>query len=278
MDYSNNSRQSKAGAWFSFPKPNPLAKLRLFCFPYAGSGANIFYNWPRNLPESVEMCLVHLPGREQRLREKPFYSMSALVGALGRSILPFIDRDVAFFGHSMGGLVSFELSRQLRREFGLEPARLFVSGCSAPRNAHLLPRIHRLPTPEFLNELRRLNTATGPMSNDDQILQLMLPTLRADFTVCETYSYLNEPPLDSAISVYGGLQDYKVKHEYLEEWRKETTGTFALHLFRGGHFFIHTAESLVLNALSEELGNLASKAGELEPSLKVQDQCASASP
>ena len=265
MAYRNVLSQLSAASWFSFPKPNPMAKLRLFCLPYAGSGANIFYKWPSSLPDSVDLCLVHLPGREHRLKEKPYERMASLVQALGRVMLPYLDRPVAFFGHSMGGMVSFELARQLRREYGLEPARLFISGCCGPQSAHLLPRIHTLPTQEFLSELRRLNGVSGPMSSNPNFLKLMLLTLRADIKVCETYSYASEPPLDCPITVYGGLQDYALKYEYLEAWRKETIGSFAMHLFSGDHFFVHTAEKLILNVLMDELHNLANNVDEADP-------------
>jgi medium-chain acyl-[acyl-carrier-protein] hydrolase len=226
--------------------------VRLFCFPFAGSGANLFYDWSRSLPDDVELCLVHLPGRERRMKEPPFDRMSRLVEALAGAVLPNIDRPVAFFGHSMGALVSFELSRYLRRYYGLEPAQLFISGCSPPRSVNSWAPIHNLPSAQFLKALNHLQGGAleGP---NGQFLNLMLPTLRADLAVCETYSYTEELPLQCAMSVYGGLQDSIVRIEHLNDWRRETTGRFCIRLFEGSHFFLKTDEAMLLRALGEEL-------------------------
>jgi medium-chain acyl-[acyl-carrier-protein] hydrolase len=253
--------QTLSASWFSFPQPHPKAKLRLFCLPYAGSGANIFYKWPANLPTSVELVLVNAPGREHRLREKPFVRLQSLVESLGRALLPYADKPMAFWGHSLGGLISFELSRYLRRAFGLQPMQLFISACGAPHVTPKLPRLHDLPDEEFVSKLRQVVGANTSMFNNIEFLKLLLPTLKADCAICETYSYTSEPPLDCAITVYGGIDDCNVKYEYLEAWQEETTGRFAMHLFRGAHFFIHSDEALVLKALSEDLNELESKIG-----------------
>lgn len=233
--------------------------MRLFCFPYAGSGANIFYKWPDNLPETVEICLVHLPGREHRLKEKPIDRMSRLVQALERPLLPYLDKPIALFGHSLGALIGFELSRHLRRRYGVQPAHLFISGCNAPQGMQMLAPLDHLTVALSLCMLRPTDGPTAPLPNDARLLELMLPTLKADFALCETYSYINEQALDCAISAYGGLQDRMVGCESLESWGKETAGPFTLRLFPGDHFFIHTARSLVLDALSGDLDSLAGR-------------------
>lgn len=261
MQNSYTLDQPLSASWFSFPLPNPLAKLRLFCLPYAGSGANIFYKWPASLPACVELVLVHPPGREHRLREKPFVRLPPLVESLGRMLLPYADKPMAFWGHSLGGLVSFELSRHLRRAFGLEPIQLFISACGAPQITPGLPRLHDLPEEEFASKLRQVVGASTPMLDNMEFFKLMLPTLRADCAICETYSYESESPLNCGLTVYGGIDDRNVKYEYLEAWRKETTGRFAMHLFRGTHFFIHSDEALVLKALSEDLNELENQIG-----------------
>ena len=253
MQLRSELKPAAAQGWFTFPRPNPKAKLRLFCFPYAGAGTNIYHRWSSLLPQDVEVCLVHLPGREHRLRERPFQQMSSLVTALERPLLPYLDKPLAFFGHSMGALVSFEMARQLRRRYDVVPARLFLSGCRAPEYVSLYPAIHKLPDAEFVDHLRRLNGLTGPMAQTTQLVNLMMPTIRADFKVWDTYSYATEDPLDCDIAAYGGFDDYEVGCEYLEAWRHHTTGRFSLHMFRGGHFFVHSSESLVIETLSDEL-------------------------
>lgn len=257
---SNSVSRRLTSDWFGFPKPNPGAKVRLFCFPYAGSVANIYSGWASHLPKSAELCLVHLPGRGARLREKPFDRITELVKALETPLLPYLDKPMAFFGHSLGGLIVFEFSRHLRRRYGVEPAELFISGCG-PRSMVVPPSSDKLAPDNLLAAARVINMRRMPsgVATADQLARLAIPTLKADLALMERYDYAEDEPLSCALSVYGGLQDPHVQFHCLEVWRKETTGPFALHLFRGDHFFIHTAEEQVLKALCEELGCLASR-------------------
>ncbi|MEQ8964161.1 MAG: alpha/beta fold hydrolase, partial [Coleofasciculus sp. C2-GNP5-27] len=143
-------------SWVICRKPNAQAKLRLFCFHYAGGGAWSFRDWSDNLPSSVEVCSIELPGRGFRLAEAAFTSLDPLVRAIADVLVPHLDKPFAFFGHSMGGLVSFEVARVLRTNQGLNPVHLFVSAHRAPQLPDPDPPIHNLPEPEFLDELRHL--------------------------------------------------------------------------------------------------------------------------
>ncbi|HEX8185986.1 MAG TPA: thioesterase II family protein [Blastocatellia bacterium] len=239
--------------WITTHRPNPRARLRLFCLPYAGGGTSIFYTWPDSLPPSIEVRPVQLPGRGSRLNERPFTEMGPLVRSLARAMLPYVDKPFAFFGHSMGALVSFELARQLCREYGLSPSHLFVSGCVAPQLTGSGKRTYALLDPEFVEELRHLNGTPRELLANEEFMSMMLPVLRADFMVCETYKYVNDIALDCPVTAYGGLQDYSVRCEDLEAWRCQSTGSFSMHMFRGDHFFLHTAQSLLLQALSLDL-------------------------
>jgi medium-chain acyl-[acyl-carrier-protein] hydrolase len=231
--------------------------MRLFCFPYAGGGALIYRNWSNNLPSSVEVLPVQLPGRGNRILDAPFTEMSALVPATAESLLPYLDKPFAFFGHSMGAIISFELTRHLRRENGPQPVALFVSGGRAPQVPDEDPIKYNLPEPEFIEELRRLNGTPPEVLENSELLQLMIPLLRADFSLVETYEYASEPPLKCPIFAFGGLQDVDVKREQLEAWREQTTGHFLLRMFPGDHFFFHTSEAEILRILSLKLGQLA---------------------
>jgi medium-chain acyl-[acyl-carrier-protein] hydrolase len=239
--------------WIACRKPNPQARLRLFCFPYAGTGASIFRNWADGLPDDIEVCPVQFPGRGTRLTESPFTQLSTLVEALAEDLVPILDKPFAFFGHSLGALVAFELARHLSKGSGVQPIRLFVSGDRAP---HLPPRhrpIHALPTGEFLTELRRLNGTPGQILENVELMQIMVPVLRADFSVYETYVYATEPPLNCFISGFGGLQDQRVSREDLEAWRDQTNDAFSLRMFPGDHFFLNATRPLLLQLLSQEL-------------------------
>ncbi len=243
-------------SWVICPKPNSQAKLRLFCFHYAGGGASSFRNWSDNLPLSVEVCSVELPGRGFRLMEAAFTSLDPLVQAIADALIPRLDKPFAFFGHSMGGLVSFELTRLLRSKYNLNPVHLFVSARRAPQLPNPEPSIHNLPEHEFLDELRELGGTPQEVLENVELMQLLLPTLRADFTVIETYAYTAEPPLDCPIATFGGLQDREVSYDQLNAWQEQTNAAFSLHMLPGNHFFLHSAQSLLLKLLSQDLHRL----------------------
>jgi medium-chain acyl-[acyl-carrier-protein] hydrolase len=240
-------------SWIACRKPNPQARLRLFCFPYAGSGASMFRTWSDGLPADVEVCPVQFPGRGTRLMETPFTQLSLLVEGLAQALVPLMDKPFGFFGHSLGALVGFELARQLRRQSAVQPVCLFVSADRAPQIPHRDRPIHALPDGEFLAELRRLNGIPGKVLEDMELMQVMLPILRADFAVYETYVYATEPQLDCPISSFGGLHDHRVSRGDLEAWRSQTNASFSLQMFPGDHFFLNTTPSLLLEALSQVL-------------------------
>ncbi len=240
-------------SWIACRKPRPQARLRLFCFPYAGGSALIFRTWSDGLPADVEVCPIQLPGRGTRLMEPPFTQLSPLIQALAQALLPLLDKPFAFFGHSLGALVSFELARQLRRQYGVQPVRLFVSASRAPQLPHRGLPVHTLPAGDFLAELRRLNGTPRAMLAHEELMQISLPVLRADFAVYETYVYPTEPPLNSPISAFGGLRDRTVSQSDLEAWREQTRVSFSLQMFPGDHFFLNTTQPLLLRVLSQEL-------------------------
>lgn len=247
------TRSGTANAWLSYVEPKPWANLRLFCFPYAGGGAAVYRGWADRMPGAIEVCPVQPPGRETRFGEPAFTRLGPLVAAATEGLRPYLDRPFALFGHSMGALVAFELARKWRRDFGLAPVHLFVSGCSAPQLDDTDSRCHTLPDPEFLEELRRLNGTPRTLLENPDLMQLLLPTLKADFAVCETYEYIEQPPLYCPISALGGLQDPTTGRNQLDAWRHQTTAAFRLRLFPGDHFFLQTASPLLTQTLVQEL-------------------------
>jgi medium-chain acyl-[acyl-carrier-protein] hydrolase len=227
--------------------------LRLFCFPYAGGNSLIYRAWPFGLPENVEICAIQLPGHGNRLPEPLFNSLTPLVSALALQLLPYLNKPFAFFGHSMGGLISFELARLLRRECRQRPQHLFISGHRAPHTRDTEKRTFELPEAEFIEELRRLNGTPREVLDHPELISLMAPVLRADFTIAQTYEYLDEGPLDCDLTVYGGLRDIDVTREHLEAWRTYTSGNFNLRMFPGDHFFLHNSRPSLLQTMSLEL-------------------------
>jgi medium-chain acyl-[acyl-carrier-protein] hydrolase len=239
--------------WIKRPKPNPGARSRLFCFPYSGAGASVYYPWAGLLPEEVETCAVQLPGRENRLSEKPVASMKELVETAASGLLPYLDKPFVFFGHSMGALLCFELARFLYNHFHLCPNHLFVSGHKAPHLARTAEPIHMLPEPEFLAEVCKLNGMAREVVKSDELMQLILPILRADFTICETYAYEESGPIQCPITALGGLQDGLADVRSLAAWVEHTKGPFSVRIFPGDHFYIHTERAALLKAISRKI-------------------------
>lgn len=246
---------SSAGkSWLAHAKSSAEdASLRLFCFPYAGGAALIYRNWQKQLPPSIEVCPVQLPGRGHRLHEPLFTDIRPLVEAAAEGLVPYMDRPFAFFGHSMGALIAFELARLLRRESSLSPLQLFVSGRSAPQLPITDEPLHNLPEAEFRDGLRRLNGTPHEVLEHEELMEVMSPMLRGDFSVCETYAYSQEAPLDCPITAFGGLADLEVPRERVEAWSEQTNSAFLLRMFPGDHFFINTTQPSLLMALAREL-------------------------
>ncbi|MGB3637974.1 MAG: thioesterase II family protein [Rivularia sp. (in: cyanobacteria)] len=249
-----STHQSKS--WIFRTKPFSQASLRLFCFPYAGASSRIFRKWARSLPANIELCPVELPGRGTQIKSPSFTSIEALVRAIAPMLLPYLDKPFAFFGHSMGGLLSFELARYLRKQYDKKPVGLFVSASRAPQIPSSKPPIHTLSEIEFKQELSRLNGTPASVLQNTELMQLLIPILRADFAVLETYVYTQEPPLECPIVAFGGLEDREVTLAELEGWRSQTQSSFKLQLFPGDHFFIHSAQSLLWENLIKYLQNI----------------------
>jgi medium-chain acyl-[acyl-carrier-protein] hydrolase len=247
------SKTSATATWLTNPRPNPRAELRLICFPYAGRGASVYHHWPTALPATVEVRPVQLPGRESRFGEPAFTQFMPLVEALAGALRPFLDRPFAFFGHSMGAVVSFGVARELRRRGDAAPAGLLVSGRRAPQCPARARPVHRLSDEELVAKLVARGGLVPEIRHNRELLALMLPVLRADLAVCETYAYLAEPPLSCPITAYGGWDDPQASQEDLRAWGEQTSGRFRLRMFVGSHFFLHSAETLLLEAVARDL-------------------------
>lgn len=239
--------------WVVFPRRVPDARLRLFCFPYAGGGASIYGRWQEHLPPGVELVAVQLPGRESRLAEKPYAALMPLVEKLAEALTPYMELPFALFGHSNGGLMAFELARLLRAQGRQLPLHLFVSGRPAPQVEIDDPPIHALPRDEFLSELRRFGGTPEEVLENEEMMALIEPFLRADFALGETYEFVPGPPLALPLSAYAGATDTEVPTWQVEAWREQAGGDFRYVVFPGGHFFLHEDRAQLLAELGREL-------------------------
>ena len=213
-------------SWLACYRPNPSATFRLFCFSYAGSGATVFRSWSKDLPPNIEVCPIQYTGRNHRLHDPLFTDISSLVAMLGKDLLAMMDKPFAFFGHSMGGKICFELARYLRRQNKRGPFHLLVSGCRAPQIPNEEPATYNLPYPQFIEELKQINGTPPEFFEYPELLELMILVLRADFELVQTYTYQPEPPLDIPISAFGGCEDVDVTREHLEKWAEQTSSSF----------------------------------------------------
>lgn len=243
---------TEGDAWGVRWRPTPGARLRLFCLPHTGGGASTFRSWADQLPSAIELVAIRLPGRETRFRERPFTRLDELVPALVTAVRPWLDRPHAWFGHSLGALVAFEACRILARRGLPAPVRLQVAGKPAP---HLVPRqppVHAAPTAELVDRLRLLG-GTPAQLLDGGGLGVLLPTLRADFAVAETYVCRPAPPLDCPITVLGGDRDPLTTVAELDAWRQHSADGGTLRIFDGGHFFPHEISEEVLPVVTADL-------------------------
>lgn len=239
--------------WLYLPRPVARPRARLFCFPYAGGNAMAFRGWAEGLPADVELCAVQLPGRGSRFRERAITRLGALLDELERALAPGLDVPFALFGHSMGALIAYELACRLRDRGGPAPVHLFLSGRSAPGLPPSEPPASDLPDAEFLDRLRRYGGTPEEVLAQPELMELLLPVLRADFTLIETWKDAGHAPLDVPFSVLGGLEDAGAGRDRLEGWRARTRSEFALRMLPGNHFFIQSAEATVLRILADAL-------------------------
>lgn len=254
---------SQKNRWIAFRQPKVDAQIRLFCLPYGGGGASIYRDWQNDLPDSIEVCPIQLPGRENRLDEKPINNVNTLVNLLAENIQSEFDIPFAFFGHSFGSLIAFELTRYLRKHELRQPLHLFVSAYPDPK----------LPTPSLDNLIAKFKSVNlnlfdlnkksidsltteqlnllimifsknglvdyhGEKINKD-VLKALLPIFISDMNLVKSYQYIAEPPLDLPITVFLGKKDAWVSYEDHLGWADQTQKGCVIHTFESGHLFIN---------------------------------------
>ncbi len=241
---------SPGNRWF-LVGPRRAGAPRVFAFPFAGGGSSVYRAWADRLGDVAELWSVRLPGRELRLRETPYRRLSALVTDLADELAPYVHEPFVFYGHSMGALISFELCREFRRRGRPLPRHLIVSGRPAPHIAPPRSDRHEMSDEEFLEELRGLGGTQTEILQDEELCRLLMPCLRADFELCETYAYAEEEPLSCSISALGGTLDADVPAENIAAWKTHTRGEFRSGMMSGGHFFINDHSADVVGIVAE---------------------------
>lgn len=237
------------------PRPHglPAPRRRLVCFAYAGGSASSFHDWPSALPSDLDVCAVQLPGRGSRFREPTIGVLGELLDRLVPA-LTFPDAlPTYFFGHSLGALLSFEVARRPDLPCRDALAGLVMSGASAPRLRGPSRGMHLLDDAALTAELENYNGTPPEVLAHRELMELVLPAIRADFALVERYQYAQAAPLQWPMAVFAGERDDFVSAAQVEGWRAETSGPFEIHSFPGDHFFLQGLRDEVLARLDEVL-------------------------
>ncbi|MDG4834246.1 thioesterase domain-containing protein [Solwaraspora sp. WMMD1047] len=212
--------------------------VRVCCAPRAGGSARDFDHWAAVLGPRVELCAVQLPGRLSRFREPPVTSLTTVAAEVATALIDRAELPTVLFGDCMGSLVVFEVARELRRRGAAQPLALMVASYPPPDRVRTTEAYHDRDATALRGRLAEVGGVAPEMLQDDELFELMLPTLRADFSLFETYEFRAEGPLPSDIVALAGAADPYVDEASLQGWRRHTTGAFEVRTFEGGHFFL----------------------------------------
>jgi surfactin synthase thioesterase subunit len=228
-----------APAWFQTGEREAEATHRLFLFHCAGAGAAMYRDWQSLLPQDVGAVCVQLPGRQERIAEPAFTSMTALIDVLCEELLAELDdRPYAFFGHSMGALVAYRLAVAMSSTGGPQPALLGACAWSPEGFRTVPPETADLSEAEVLHWIRSLGSAPADVFDDPALLSLIIPAMRADlatFASCVDDGAVLECPVVS----YSAAADPLLPNGMMSSWRHRTRAYLGNREFPGGHFFVY---------------------------------------
>lgn len=247
------------GTWIRRFHPRPDSGVRLVCLPHAGGSASFFFPLSQAMPPFVEVLAVQYPGRQERRGEPAVDSVPELADRVFEALAPWTDRPLALFGHSLGGMVAFEVARRFERQPGTAAALLFASACRAPS----VPRhpekgwVHLKDDAGLVEELVSLGGTDPRLFADDEFLSMVLPAVRADYRAAERYVREPGEPLRCPVVALTGDSDPRVGDADVKAWEEATEGTFDLLSFPGGHFYLNGRHREVARVVSERLRDCA---------------------
>jgi len=233
------------------PAHNP-GNPRLACFPHAGGSASFFFSFSRSLAGVLEVVAVQYPGRQERRGEPCFGSMAELADQVFTVLKRMTDRPLALFGHSMGAIAAFEVARRLENKAGVSPATLFVSSRRAP-SQHRAEHVHQQNDEGLVAEIKALSGTDTRVLDNQELLRMVLPTIRSDYEAIETYQYQDALKLHCPIHAFVGDADPRATIEEVAAWDQCTTGQFTLSVFSGGHFYLNEHQVDVAKAVTRTL-------------------------
>jgi len=234
--------------WVRRYHPAPAAPIRLLCLPHAGGSASYFFSASRQLSPRVEVLAVQYPGRQDRRGEQCVETIDELADKVVEAVRGWTDRPLALFGHSMGATLAFEVALRLQHN-GITPTCLFASGRRAP-STHRDETVHLRGDEEIIAEIKTLSGTNTRITEDDEVIRMVLPPIRSDYKAIETYAYRPGPKLDCPIQAFVGDNDPKATLDEVRAWKNHTSAQFALHVYPGGHFYLDTHATAVLDKIS----------------------------
>lgn len=232
------------------PNPKPNAKVKLICFPYAGGGISTYNTWAKHLPENVELTIVQLPGRGERMFETPYSNMSDVMNELLNVMPNHLNTPYIVFGHSLGSRIAFELLVKLQEMKLPLPLHFIASGSRGPHSHLNKKNMYNLPEQAFITELKNLNGTPKAVLENKELMDLFLPVLRADFELSDTYCYNGNAQFNCLITVLGGINDIDISREQLQSWQDFFVPNLHLYMIPGNHFFIDTHQGECLDKVN----------------------------
>jgi surfactin synthase thioesterase subunit len=248
--------RSEADRWLRRFTPAADARSRLICFPHAGGAATFYGPLARALPGSVEVLALQYPGRQDRLAEPGVDDAVELAERIFGLVRDRTDLPLVLFGHSMGAVLAFEVARRLERAPGVPLRGLVVSGRYAPSVVRH-ENVHTGGDAALVAEITKLNGTDARLLQDEDVREMILPSLRSDYKAVETYRYRPGPPLDCPVTVFTGDSDPRVSIAEARAWQNHTTGPFRLLTFAGGHFYLAERPAPVIAALADQVAAFA---------------------
>ena len=245
--------QADSDRWWPFGAPRASARARVVALPFAGGGASAFRPLRRRLGPEIDLAPLQLPGREGRIREAPSARVETLIEQILNGI-GGIEEPHALFGYSMGALLAYELAQALRAAGRGSPRVLFVAAARPPHRLDRSAPLHALADEPFIDALRAMKGTPEEVLAHRELMELVLPTLRADFELCETYEHAPREPLDCPIVAFGGREDPNVPPELLDAWGEHSRAGSRSIVFSAGHFFLDSEESAIVSEMRRSLG------------------------
>ncbi|MEU5951727.1 alpha/beta fold hydrolase [Streptomyces sp. NPDC047525] len=229
--------------WIRVFHPSERTRVRLVCFPHAGGSASWFHPMSAALAPDVEVLAVQYPGRQERRLEPSFTDIAEAADRITEEIAPWREGPLAFFGHSMGATIAYEVALRLERA-GSGPVALFASGRRAPSRVRD-EGIHERPDSGLVAEMKAMSGTESALLDDPEMLAMILPTLRGDYRAAETYRHREGDRLDCPVFALTGDRDPRADVVDVEAWREHTRGDFDLRVFPGGHFYLNGSAEVV---------------------------------